>query len=713
MVQWQRRTRLGLAVFGIVFAFVVYAAIGEREPAAPTTRPERLDPKAILESAGAALQQFRATTQDYVIEADRQLTYEDGATTFIGVTITVRGRGGRDFVVTGREARAGSSQEELEIEGDVTLEASDGFVMTVDRAAFSETDATVRSSGPVSFHRGRMSGSGVGMSYDREADVLAITEDAQVEVVGEDGAAVMSFTAGSAMLARQEDYLALEGSVHALRGEQVLEADRGLARLTPEEEYVTFIELRGNARVSGGGTFDAMSARDIDLDYTEDGEALERVVLDGGGAIALAGRNEAPGRQFLGESLDLAFAPDGALISLAGRGNVRVDLPAAGGEAPARSVLARAVDGSGEAGRGLTSARFTDEVEFREERGRTTPPRVARSRSLQLTLAGDAVSAAVFNGNVRFEDGGLQASGATAHYDPDRGTLRLSGAEGGVGPRVADERISIEAESIDVGLDDRRMSSRGGVRTTLQARTGASADGRLPGLLEQGEAANVNADTLDYQGAAGTAVYSGSATLWQGETAIRADVITLDQATGDLVASGNARSTLALDTGLSVGRAGEIRYDDKARQITYGSPAPTPVSPVAPTNVSPVAPTSVSPLAPTQLNGPQGDVQASRIEIVLAKTGSRAERLEAYTDVEVRLDTRVATGDRLTYHADDEQYDLTGIATVPVRVVEACRETIGRTMTFFKASDRIIVDGNEEVRTQASRGGPCPAPPAR
>ena len=79
----------------------------------------------------------------------------------------------------------------------------------------------------------------------------------------------------------------------------------------------------------------------------------------------------------------------------------------------------------------------------------------------------------------------------------------------------------------------------------------------------------------------------------------------------------------------------------------------------------------------------------------------------------VRLDKRVATGDRLTYNADAERYVMTGIATVPVRIIEECRETTGRTVTFFKSADRIIVDGNEEVRTQSSRSGPCPQPTAR
>jgi hypothetical protein len=152
----------------------------------------------------------------------------------------------------------------------------------------------------------------------------------------------------------------------------------------------------------------------------------------------------------------------------------------------------------------------------------------------------------------------------------------------------------------------------------------------------------------------------------------------------------------------------------KPAPTTVNPIAPTGVSPVAPTNASPIAPTTVSPIAPTasRLSGAQGDVTAVRIELVLAPKGSQLDRLEAYTSVSVRVDMRVGTGDRLTYFAEDGRYVMTGIATVPVKIVD-CRETIGRTVTFFKSTERIIVDGNEEVRTQSKSGGPCPAPPAR
>jgi lipopolysaccharide export system protein LptA len=435
----------------------------------------------------------------------------------------------------------------------------------------------------------------------------------------------------------------------------------------------------------------------------------------------MAGGEDGPGRQFAGDLLELTFAPDASLTRAAGRGNVRVDLPATSGTA-ARTVRSQTFEATGTAGKDLDAARFDTQVEYREAADAARPARVARSNGLRIALTGDEVTSATFTGSVKFEDQGLQASGALGEYDPAKGTLRLSGTDSGGAPRVADAQIEIEGDAIDVTLQGRRMAARGNVRTILRA---GSARNRLPGLLQQGQPANVNANGLEYDGDAGKASYTGAAALWQGETAIRGNTIALDQTRGDLVATGAARSTIALTSGTSVGTAQEIRYIDTERTISFISPpppklAPIPVTPIAPKPVSPIAPAPVSPVAPTpgspiasRLSGSQGDVTASRIELVLAKAGSQLDRLEAYTAVTARVDTRVGTGDRLTYFAEDGRYVMTGIATVPVKIVEECRETIGRTVTFFKSTERIIVDGMEEVRTQSKRGGPCPAPPAR
>ena len=74
--------------------------------------------------------------------------------------------------------------------------------------------------------------------------------------------------------------------ITVLRGEERFVARAANARLTPDEDAVTFIELRGNASVEGGGgALEGMTARDIDLDYTEDSacETDMNVVVTGDG----------------------------------------------------------------------------------------------------------------------------------------------------------------------------------------------------------------------------------------------------------------------------------------------------------------------------------------------------------------------------------------------------------------------------------------------
>jgi hypothetical protein len=120
-----------------------------------------------------------------------------------------------------------------------------------------------------------------------------------------------------------------------------------------------------------------MSARDMNLHYaaTADARAAQLV---GGGAVALTGQNGSPGRQFLGETLDILLAPDGSLTKATGRENVRLDLPASA-DAPARSIKARTLDADGAQARGSPRPVFRKrrvprrEWQARHLRGRRVP----------------------------------------------------------------------------------------------------------------------------------------------------------------------------------------------------------------------------------------------------------------------------------------------------------------------------------------------------
>jgi LPS export ABC transporter protein LptC len=717
-MRWQKRARFGVAVFGIVCAGVVYSAIGERRAPAPAPILQRLDPKAILESTKGLLKQVRGEKEDYEIAFDRELTYQGGRTKLIGVRLTVRHKEGRDFTVTANEAEAGENQRVLQMTGDVKLVASDGFELATTAATYNQDDGIVRADSQVSFKKDRMNGYGTGISYNQMADVLTIGKQAHVEMHDADNNVTLDFDADSATLDRAGDLLTLDGHVYVLREGQKMETEHAVAHMDAEDQYITLLELRNNARVEGtGGSLDAMSARDIDLHYTDEGKVLQRVVLTGMAAIALAAQNGAAGRSITGDAVELDIAPDGSLLRTTARQNVRLVLPASEGT-PARSIQATVLDATGEEGKGLTAARFTDHVEFREQRDTPDAMRVVRSQALQLALTDDSVGEAVFTGTVTFEEQRLKAAAAEMHYDPDEGALRLSGSDDAGGPCVADDQIAISAQSIAVVIENRKMNARRLVKTALhpavktcglepakdKARDDAS---KLPGLLKQDQPANVNANQLDYDGAAGRATYRGDATLWQGETSIRADTIELDQQKGDVTATGSARAALALDTGTSIGRADQIRYEDARHLVTYSPPVVA-----APARAGGAATPPLAASLQPQLSGPQGELRADRIEVFLVDGGGGLDRLEAYTNVTMRIDPgtptrRTATGSRLTYRAASEQYDVAGTAAMPVKVTESCREITGKTLTFYKSTDRIIVDGNEEIRTETKSGGPC------
>src|SRR5204863_9287527 len=141
----------------------------------------------------------------------------------------------------------------------------------------------------------------------------------------------------------------------------------------------------------GGTGVASMSARDMALHYSTGGESLEHAQLTGGGAIAMTGQTGVAGRQFFGDTLDIMLAPDGSLTKVTGRDNVRLDLPASA-DSPARSIKAKAIDAEGASGAGLTAAKFTDSVEYREDTGKSAPARTARSRTLTVALDNDAIS---------------------------------------------------------------------------------------------------------------------------------------------------------------------------------------------------------------------------------------------------------------------------------------------------------------------------------
>ena len=150
-----------------------------RDDAAPEAPPAqaavpRVDPAAVVESSGAFLVQVKGERETVTIRADKQLSYPDGSTRLLGVTVTSV-RQGKTFVATGDEARIGENQTNLDMKGNVRMRSSDGLEVTAGSATYSQTEGIVRAPGPVTFKRGRMSGSGVDFSYDENKDLMGLS----------------------------------------------------------------------------------------------------------------------------------------------------------------------------------------------------------------------------------------------------------------------------------------------------------------------------------------------------------------------------------------------------------------------------------------------------------------------------------------------------------------------------------------------------------
>jgi LPS export ABC transporter protein LptC len=727
MTLWQKRARLVMAGVGIAVIIVVALTVRERQPSPRNESVTRVDPKAVAESAGGRTVQASGTRVPGVLDYERSLTYADGTSRLIGPKLTTT-RNGQPFIVTGKEAALGKDQAHVTITGDVKLTSGDGLSVAAGEAAYDRTDGMVRAPGPVSFAKGTLSGTAVGMTYDEKQDILSLLERAVVKVApGKDTGGGADITAGSAVYARRDRHIRFEGSVRLIREGRTVEADTATGFLSGDESRLERMELRGRSRITTAdaaeGALQEMAARDMDLAYAADGETLERAVLKGSGTIVMAG---AAGRRIAGELVDITFGADGDVTALTARERVQLTMPAQR-DTPERIIRAAAMQGKGPPGQGLTSAVFSGGVEFRE-----TPSggmlRVARAHTLALAMApgSGAIEEARFAGSTRFEEGNLRASAADGRYRIGDGLLELSGSEGTRDPRVQDERITVDAKSINLTFAGPALVATAEVRSVMQPaaekpRTAltrdtapavasrpaqrAARDPRgpvrgaapvsqertVPGMLKDDEPVYVTGAALDYDGARAFATYTGGARLWQGDTTIQGDTIVLDERSGDLKASGAVRSTFVLEqldektqqkTKVpSIASAKDLHYEDALRRATYTTDA--------------------------HVNGPQGDCRADRIEMYFVEGGGALERAEAYRDVKLLTDARTSTGDRMTYFAADERYIMVG---APVRIVEECRETTAKTLTFWRSTDRILADGNEEIRTLTKKGGTCAEP---
>ncbi len=699
MLKWQRTARWVIAFIGVSVVAVVALTVRERNVRVTQAPVPGLDPKATGETEGGDHKRWNRNKEEIDIDFRTRLSYADGTSKMMDIKVTTERAGGRIFVITGKEGQVGQDEQTVTLSGGVHVTTNDGLDLTTDRAIYNKSDSSARAEGRVDFSRERMKGSGVGFVYDSNNNVLNILNQARVDMVADEhGAGAMTVQSGSLEFRRSEHIMRFERSMTGTRGGHKIDADSAVAHLTEDEQHLQVLELRSNSRITAEkpkeGGLRSMNGRDIDLKYRDDGETLEHAVVNGAGTIQIAGTAQAAGREIAGESIDLALAPDGTtLTNLSAHERVRLTLPA-DQKNPARTITAVHLESTGDDQNGLTSARFLSNVEF-SERGKDFT-RTASSTTLDVKVGAgfSSVEEARFNQSVRFVDGDMTATAAIARYVVDGGFLELTGSEpASPVPHVVNKQIRLDAQRMDITLEGPAIKATGSVKSVLLPTTDPPSDGkpadRMPSMLKKDKPVNVTAQTLDYQGSASRAAYSGGVLLWQGETSIKAPTLTVDSRKGDMSADGQVTTVALLqqngkdgqrESVRSTATAKSLQYEDATRRATYSGEA--------------------------HLSGQAGDLVAPKIEMYMKPSGDELDRLEAYESATLRVNKRKTTAKRLTYRADDEQYLMRG---TPVTTVDECgRETTGSVLTLDKATDRIVVDGNEQNPALTKGKSTCP-----
>jgi LPS export ABC transporter protein LptC len=714
MLKWQKRARWFVLAVAVGVVGVVIFTTRRREDPPPPEPIARVDPAAVIESSGAHVLQVKGDRETVRIEAEKQLSYPDGSTRLLDVKVTSV-REGKTFTATGEEARVGENQTNLDMKGNVRLMASDGLEVSAGTATYSQGEGIVRAPGPVTFKRGRMSGSGVDFSYDETRDLISIADQTHVTIAADKGGAeATDITAGAAVLARTDDFVSFERAVHIVRGTQVIDADSALAELTEDEEQVRTLALQGAARIetpsAAPGELRFMSGDVINLTYQENTELLESAVMAGSSSLRIAGEGEASDRVLHADNMEIGLAPDGTTVtSLNGRDHVVLDLPGTKDQ-PAKKVSSTALVASGTPQQGLTAASFTEGVQYTETGGTPPTKRTVTSRTLDAALNGGLgeIREATFIGSARFRDETTNAASASLRYDMQNGHVTLKGETGQPVPRVVTEQMQVDANEIEMNVEGSNLKARG-VSKPVQSilfpvKPGAKTTRRTPGLMKQDQPVNGLSRELAYTGSNGSMLeLIGAATLVQGEKAetnVRAEKIIVDGNTGNLRAEGSVISQMVVqdvnpatgerEASRSTGSGQLMLYEDALRKVTYTTRA--------------------------HVVGPNGDLTGESIMLTFGENGQDIARLEADGTVRLSEVDRITTGDHLVYVAETEEYTMAGKGRL-VRMFrttsEGCRRTDGSLLTFARGADTLKIEGREETRTQTASDSSCPPPQKR
>jgi lipopolysaccharide export system protein LptA len=483
----------------------------------------------------------------------------------------------------------------------------------------------------------------------------------------------------------------LTGHVHVERtGSQPMQADAGRALLDfvgqnqlRKVHAADGVHLAQHAASAHPATADSSPAQDFDISapvidfFVAEGKRLDRAQTSGAAQIVISpAQTSAAGASASGRTVvtagrfDARFAvnPNGAsrLTSVHGAPNAKIVNSAFG-----------------------------------------APDRVSTSQTLDAGfLAEGGISSIVQQGGVVYDDGQppdkrTQGWANKAVYSPAAALLVLTGS-----PRVAEGSMVTTANTIRINRTSDDAFAEGDVKTTysdLREQPGGA-------LLASSSPIHVTAGAMTAHNSTAVALYQGHARLWQDANVIEAPSIEFHRDRRSLIAQGNAKqpvTTVLVQEELSQTGQPPENSPAKKRRKSEGKPEEKSgkSSPVAITSarltysdeegvarydggvVAKGANFTASCGSMDVYLVPRGQTSGNQL---LAGSG-HLDHMVAKGNVVVQQPKRRAESQTLVYTAAEDKFVLTG---GPPSIFDAERGKItGVSLTFFRAGDRVLVEG--------------------
>ena len=551
--------------------------------------------------------------------------------------------------------------ERAAFKGQVKLRTDDGFELDTDTLKYWGDKERAFTRDPIRFRKGTLSGTATGLEYRAGSGIL-LQDSVRMRI--EDAAGPPTdVESQSATASRDERLITFTGNVVVHQGTRELKSQN--LRLDTSQDMATVERATATGDVdlvSGagaplpGGTAPAsetkrLRSQRLEIVFRAKGILQEAVAT---GAASLKEIEPGPSekaerRRVSGPRLRFDFDAFGRLLSVHGP----------------RGTNAR----SGARDRSLLTAEPLTPG--------ASPPRRVESDTFVASLdpPTGAVRDAVFEGSVVFDEPGRKGWAGHSAFDAGSGTLVLTRD-----PRIVDEAEGWELQG--PRDPDRDTHPRGiGERQRAPQRRGKGEGGA--GLLRGPEPTVFVCREFEYDPQTRTARYRENALARSGTDEVRAPLITLDEAgPGQRRMSATGGTTSVLHPRAAKGatkepaaveaRSREMQYEEAKNRIVYTG----------------------------DVEIRQGDILTRSPEaiVLLTKDGDTIDRLLAGEPVEVHQGVRRATGERGTYTPANETFVLMGEKVV---LLDADRRLEGRILTFEVGSDRVRVDGRDEVRTEA------------